>query len=47
MYITFSLESNTVFIKRKFLGNNAKGRILKGVFQENKARQIFGKTNIS
>ena len=30
-----------------FVGNNAKGRILKWVFQENKARQIFHKTNIS
>ena len=28
-------------------GNKAKGRISKGVFQENKARQIFRKTNIS
>ena len=30
-----------------FVGNKAKGRILKRVFQENKARQIFRKTNIS
>ena len=29
------------------VGNKAKGRISKGVFQENKARQIFQKTNIS
>ena len=29
-----------------FVGNKAKGRILKRVFQENKARQIFRKTNI-
>ena len=28
-------------------GNKAKGRISKGVFQENNARQIFRKTNIS
>ena len=30
-----------------FVGNKAKGRISKGVFQENKARQIFRKTNFS
>ena len=30
-----------------FVGNNAKGRISKRVFQENKACQIFRKTNIS
>ena len=30
-----------------FVGNTAKGRISKRVFQENKARQIFRKTNIS
>ena len=29
------------------VGNNVKGRISKRVFQENKARQIFRKTNIS
>ena len=29
------------------VGNKAKGRISKRVFQENKARQIFQKTNIS
>ena len=29
------------------IGNKAKGRISKQVFQENKARQIFRKTNIS
>ena len=28
------------------VGKNAKGRISKRVFQENKARQIFRKTNI-
>ena len=28
------------------VGNKAKGRISKRVFQENKARQIFRKTNI-
>ena len=30
-----------------FVGNKAKGRISKRVFQENKAHQIFQKTNIS
>ena len=30
-----------------FVGNKARGRILKRVFQENKARQIFRKKNIS
>ena len=30
-----------------FVGNKAKARISKRVFQENKARQIFRKTNIS
>ena len=29
------------------VGNKAKGRISKRVFQESKARQIFRKTNIS
>ena len=29
------------------VSNKAKGRISKRVFQENKARQIFRKTNIS
>ena len=31
----------------QLVGNKAKGRISKQVFQENKARQIFRKTNIS
>ena len=31
----------------KFVGNKVKGRISKQVFQENKARQIFRKMNIS
>ena len=31
---------------RHNVGNKAKGRILKLVLQENKARQIFWKTNI-
>ena len=32
---------------RHFVGNKAKGRISKWVFQENKACQIFRKTNMS
>ena len=32
---------------RQIVGIKAKGRISKRVFQENKARQIFRKTNIS
>ena len=31
----------------KFVGNKAKGRISKRMFQENRAHQIFRKTNIS
>ena len=31
----------------EFVGNKVKGRISKRLFQENKARQIFRKTNIS
>ena len=33
--------------KNQFVGNKAKGRISKRVFQENKTRQIFQKTTIS
>ena len=33
--------------KRKIVGNKAIGQILKRVFPENEARQIFRKTNIS
>ena len=32
---------------RSVVGNKAKGRISRRVFQENKAHQIFRKTNIS
>ena len=32
---------------KPFIGNKAKGRISKPVLQENRARQIFQKTNIS
>ena len=40
-------NSNLLFFEFHFVGNKAKGRILKQVFQENKALQIFRKTNIS
>ena len=35
------------YVKTEFVGNKAKGRILKRVFQESKACQNFRKTNIS
>ena len=34
------------FSKQKLVRNEAKGQISKRMFQENKARQIFRKTNI-
>ena len=38
---------STIFYKAiQFVGNRAKGRISQRVLQENKARQIFQKTNI-
>ena len=51
MVINFSklLSLNCKIIELKifnFVGNKAKGRISKRVFQENEARQIFRKTNI-
>ena len=44
--ICISVPLRNIFMKQLF-GNKAKGRISKRVFQENKARQIFRKTNIS
>ena len=44
-----SLMKNFIFCavrQANFVGNKAKGRISKRVLQENKARQIFRKTNI-
>ena len=41
------LQSTCYQYKQSFVGNKAKGRISKLVFQENKAHQIFQKTNIS
>ena len=49
-YVFFKLlplKSPNFDKKCKFVGNKAKGRISKRVFQENKARQIFRKENIS
>ena len=37
----------TMSLEQQIVGNKAKGRISKRVFQENKAHQIFRKTNIS
>ena len=36
-----------IFFELKFAGNKAEGQFSKRVFQENKTRQIFRKTNIS
>ena len=38
---------DTMSLEQQIVGNKAKGRISKRMFQENKARQIFRKTNIS
>ena len=49
-YVFFKLlplKSPNFDKKCKFVGNKAKGRISKRVFQENEARQIFRKENIS
>ena len=43
MWFTIKLSTSQF----QFVGNKAKGRISKRVFQENKARQNFRKTNIS
>ena len=39
-------NQNTFQVTHFIVGNKAKGRISKRVFQENKARQIFRKTNL-
>ena len=44
--LNFNSSKSTMEIL-EHVGNKAKGRISKRVFQENKARQIFRKTNIS
>ena len=43
----FTVECFGLYAKNHFVGNKAKGQIWKRVFQENKAHQIFRKTNIS
>ena len=47
MSVVNSLEDYDKNSKAKIVANTAKGRISKWVLQENKARQIFWKTNIS
>ena len=44
---SFNLILNRVQEKKQNVGNKAKGQISKRVFQENKARRIFRKMNIS
>ena len=48
-YIANSIDSKDLVsdLTLDFVSNKAKGGISKRVFQENKARQIFRKTNIS
>ena len=50
MNVPVKLGRDTVNIvsscKKEIVGNKVEGRISKRVFQENKARQIFWKTNI-
>ena len=41
-----SEEEESKFFNIQFVDNTAEGRISKRVFQENKARQIFRKTNV-
>ena len=43
----FTSYTYIAYCKYYFVGNKAKGRISKRVFQESKARQNFRKTNIS
>ena len=40
-------QVNIIVATTYFVGNKAKGRISKPLFQENKAHQVFQKTNIS
>ena len=48
-YIANSIDSKDLVsdLTLDFVSNKAKGGISKRVFQENKTRQIFQKTNIS
>ena len=43
----FNLIKSIFYFKVQVVGNKTKGGILKQMFKENKARQIFRKTNIS
>ena len=43
LYFKFSISE---YLKHHFVGNKAKGWISKRMFQKNKARQIFRKTNM-
>ena len=45
IFLLNHLISKLIF--SKFVGNKAKGQMSKQMFQENKAHQIFPKTNIS
>ena len=45
--VIFSFQITTNSYHCDINGNKAKGRISKRVFQENKAHQVFRKTNIS
>ena len=47
LFFSLRPESGREGSKGIFVGNKAKGQVSKRVFQENKARQIFWKTNIS
>ena len=48
LYLTYNLTSEKTLIKKcHSVGNKAKGRISKRVFQESNVRQNFRKTNIS
>ena len=45
-FVNTAFDSQYTHTSSDFVGNKAKRRISKRVFQENKARQIFRKTNI-
>ena len=45
-HLVFVDNQNWKATGKQFVNNNTKGRILKRLFQENKARQIFRKTSV-
>ena len=47
LFSSFSIKNRANVSYPEFVGNKAKGLISKRMFQENKARQIFRKMNIS